>query len=100
MSSEFIIRAADIGQAAVPILSLVAYLPQWTKLQRGKSSGSISIRAWAVWTLSSVLAVFYAIVQLEVTGRGWALVLSSGLGLLFVLITLVLVVRYRKGTGK
>lgn len=99
MPSELIIRAADIGQAAVPVLSLVAYLPQWIKLQRGKNSGSISIRAWTVWTLSSILAVFYAVVQLQATGRGWALVLSSGLGLLFVVVTLVMVIRYRVVSG-
>ncbi|MGA1205018.1 MAG: PQ-loop domain-containing transporter [Opitutales bacterium] len=95
MPSDLIIRAADLGQAAVPLLSLVAYLPQWIKLCRGKNSGSMSMRAWTIWTVSSLLALFYAIVQLQVTGRGWALVLSTGLGLAFVVVTLLLVVRFR-----
>jgi len=97
MPSDIIIRAADLGQAAVPFLSLVAYLPQWIKLHRSRTSGTISIRSWSIWTVSSILAVFYAVVQLQVTGRGWALVLSSALGLLFVVFTLVLVILYRSG---
>lgn len=95
MPSEPIVVAANICQATVPFLSLLAYAPQWAKLRRTKSSTSISLRSWCVWSVSSAFAVFYAITQLLTTGRGWALVLSSALGLVFVLLTLFLVVRFR-----
>jgi len=77
------------------LISLIAYLPHWAKILRGRSSGAISSRSWAAWSLSSLLAVFCAVIQLQVTGRGWALVFSTVLGLGFVLFTLILVVRYR-----
>jgi uncharacterized protein with PQ loop repeat len=92
---DSLVPLANFGQALVPLLSLFAYLPQWRKLLVGKSSGSISASSWALWTLTSFLALFYAVVQLHVTGFGWALVFSAALGLLFVLVTLLLVLRYR-----
>jgi uncharacterized protein with PQ loop repeat len=95
MPPETVVHAANVCQIAVPFISLTAYFPQWTKLFRTKSSASISIRSWCVWTVSSAFAVFYAIVQLLLNGRGWPLVLSTSLGLVFVAFTLVLVVRYR-----
>lgn len=97
MPSESVIVAANICQAAVPLISLMAYLPQWNKLWRTKSSASISTRSWCAWTVSNGVAVFYAVTQLLLNGRGWALVLSSSLGLAFVLCTLFLVVRFRHG---
>jgi len=93
--NDAVIWLADAGQAAVPLLSLAAYLPQWIKICRTRTSGSISIRAWLIWTLSSVLALFYAVVQLLLNGRGWALVFATGAGLAFVVTTLLLVIWFR-----
>ncbi|NLE68102.1 MAG: PQ-loop repeat-containing protein [Lentisphaerae bacterium] len=98
MPSETIIAASNICQAAVPLISLLAYVPQWAKLLRTKSSASISMRSWCAWTVSGSFALFYAVTQLLLNGRGWALVLSSSLGLAFVLCTLFLVVRFRHGS--
>ena len=96
MSSESLALAANICQATVPFISLLAYAPQWLKLWRTKSSTAISIRSWCAWSLSSAVALFYALTQLHLTGRGWALVMSTSMGLCFVLCTLWLVVRYRE----
>ncbi len=91
---------ANAGQAAVPFLSLVAYVPQWIKICRTRTSGAISLRSWLIWTLSSVLALFYAVVQLLLNGRGWALVFATASGLAFVVTTLLLVIWFRpKGPG-
>jgi uncharacterized protein with PQ loop repeat len=95
MVPEPLVHLANLLQLSVPVLSLLAYLPQWAKLMASRDSGAISIRAWAIWTLTGLFALNYAVVQLLLNGRGWALVLSSGVGLLFVAATLVLIVRFR-----
>lgn len=97
MPPEYVIHAANVCQIAVPFISLTAYLPQWLKLWRTKSSASISVRSWCAWSFSSAFALFYATVQLLLNGRGWALVISSFLGLIFVVSTLLLVVKFRAG---
>ena len=97
MPSQTIVTAADICQATVPLISLLAYVPQWSKLFRNKSSASISLRSWCAWTVSSSFALFYALTQLVLNGRGWALVLSAGLSLAFVIFTLLLVIKFRHG---
>lgn len=93
---DLLVFLADLGQAMVPVLSLAAYLPQWRKLLKTRQSGSVSAVSWGIWSLSSVLAMFYAIVQLHRTGYGVALVFSSVLSLCFVLITFALVYRFRQ----
>ena len=97
MPSASVVVAANVCQTAVPLLSLMAYIPQWGKLWRTRSSASISTRSWCVWTVSSAFSLFYAVTQLSLNGRGWALVLSSLLGLCFVVATLFLVLRFRHG---
>lgn len=97
MPSETVVTMANICQAAVPLLSLLAYIPQWAKVLRTKSSASISTRAWCIWTVSSAFALFYAVTQFILNGRGWALIISASLGLAFVVCTLFLVVWFRRG---
>lgn len=96
MPSESVVTLANVCQLLVPLISLMAYIPQWAKLWRTKSSASISIRSWCAWSISGSFALFYAVVQLIVNGRGWALVLSALIGLIFVITTLALVVRFRQ----
>ena len=95
MPSESMVVTANICQAVVPLISLLAYIPQWNKLWRTKSSESISMRSWCAWAVSGSFALFYAVVQLLLNGRGWSLVLSTSLGLIFVLHTLFLVIKFR-----
>jgi uncharacterized protein with PQ loop repeat len=97
MPAESVVQAANVCQLAAPFVSLVAYFPQWMKLVRTKSSESISIRSWCGWVVSSVFALFYAVVQLLLNGNGWALVISALLALIFVVFTLFLTVKYRPG---
>lgn len=97
MPAERIVIVANFLQGCSPLLSLFAYLPQWKKIVANKSSRDISLTSWLVWLLSSAIAIFYAIVQYKVTGKGTALIFSSVLVLVFVIITVCLIALYRKG---
>lgn len=96
MTSQNLLNIAGFLQAAVPVISLIAYLPQWKKLVDTKSSKDISLRSWSIWVVSSSISLFYAIVLYQYTGKGVPLVFASAAGLLFVLITVYLTARYRK----
>jgi uncharacterized protein with PQ loop repeat len=96
MTAETWMMIANLLQGwGVPMLSLVAYLPQWRKLIRTRSSEDISLGAWLLWSVSTLFAVFYAVVQFVLHGHGLALIISSVTGLLFILVTIFLVLRYR-----
>lgn len=96
MNNDTITLAANIMQLTVALLSLIAYLPQWVKLMKTKSSRDISLPAWLLWTTSSLFAVFYAVVQVVSYGVGWALLISSLLSLGFVMFTVSLIIFYRE----
>jgi len=95
MLPEIVITGANICQTAVPFIALSAYLPQWIKLVRTRSSQDISLRSWCIWTVSSLCALFYAIVQLLLNGRGWPLVFSTAVSIASVMFTVSLIFRYR-----
>jgi uncharacterized protein with PQ loop repeat len=96
MTNEVMTLMADAMQLSVAVLSLIAYLPQWHKLIKTKSSQDISLSAWLLWALSSLFAVFYAAVQQYKFGAGWALLISALLSLGFVVVTVILIIIYRK----
>jgi len=96
MPAEKIVIVANFLQGCVPLLSLVAYLPQWKKIVANRSSRDISMTSWLVWLLSSAIAIFYAVIQYQVTGKGTVLVFSSIVVLIFVFITVCLIAFYRK----
>jgi uncharacterized protein with PQ loop repeat len=79
--------APTFGKGCVPLLSLVAYLPQWKQIIANRSSKDIPLTSWLVWMLSSSIAIFYAVIQYQVTGKGTALIFSSVLVLVFEFIT-------------
>lgn len=95
MLSEAAIAAASFLQGSIPVLSLTAYLPQWRKIMATKSSRDISLQAWLLWSVSASISVFYAVAQYQLTGQGTALVFSTAVNLVFVLITVYLLVIYR-----
>ncbi|MEZ5502715.1 MAG: PQ-loop domain-containing transporter [Halioglobus sp.] len=99
MLSETVTGTANFLQSCIPLLSLTAYLPQWQKIIRSRSSRDISLRSWLIWSLSSAIAVFYAVVQYHNTGHGSALVFSSTALMVFVFITIYLVAVHRRGGG-
>jgi len=96
MPAERTVIVANFLQGCVPLLSLFAYLPQWKKIVANKSSRDISLTSWLVWLLSSAIAIFYAVIQYKVTGKGTALIFSSVLALVFVFVTVWLIALYRK----
>lgn len=89
------LKIAGTAQSCVPILSLCAYVPQWRKLLKTRSSGSISLISWAIWAGSYSIAVFYSAVLLKVTGHGVPLVVTTSVGLSCVLLTMALIWRFR-----
>jgi uncharacterized protein with PQ loop repeat len=99
MLPDAVVTSANICQLIVPFISLTAFLPQWIQLYRTKSSEDISLSAWMLWAISSLLALFYAVVQLLLNGRGWPLVISSVFGLAAVLLTVIMIFRYRTLRG-
>lgn len=70
-------------------------MPQWRKLFKTRSSGSISLVSWAIWAGSYSIAVCYSSILLKVTGRGIPMVVTSTVGLSCVLLTMVLIWRFR-----
>ena len=96
MPAERTVIVANFLQGCVPLLSLVAYLPQWRKIIANKSSKDISLTSWLVWLLSSAIAIFYAVIQYKITGKGTALIFFSVLVLAFAFITACLIALYRK----
>mgnify|MGYP003526079290 FL=1 len=96
MLSDSVVAAASFMQGSIPLLSLSAYLPQWKKIIATKSSKDISLRSWLLWSVSAAIAVFYAVAQYQATGQGTALVFSSSVNLIFVVVTVYLLVIYRK----
>jgi len=99
MPAQRTVIIANFLQGCVPLLALFAYLPQWKKIVANKSSKDISLTSWLVWLLSSAIAIFYAVIQYQVTGKGTALIFSSMIALVFVFITVCLIALYRKGAG-
>jgi len=97
MPAEKVVIVANFLQGCVPLLGLFAYFPQWKKIVANKSSKDISLTSWLVWLLSSAIAIFYAVIQYQITGKGTALIFSSVLALVFVFITVCLIALYRKG---
>ncbi len=97
MPAERVVIVANFLQGCVPLLGLFAYFPQWKKIVANRSSKDISLTSWLVWLLSSIIAIFYAVIQYRITGKGTALIFSSVLALVFVFITVCLIALYRKG---
>ncbi len=91
MIPEIVVKS----QLAVSFVALSAYFPQWIKLLRTKSRDDISLRSWCFWVVFSSLAIYYAIVQFLLNGRGWPLIISSLISLGSILFTIFLIVRYR-----
>ena len=96
MLSDSVVAAASFMQGSIPLLSLSAYLPQWKKIIATKSSKDISLQSWLLWTVSAAIAVFYAVAQYQTTGRGMALLFSTSVNLVFVIVTVYLLIIYRR----
>lgn len=92
---ETLMTVANVLQSVVPLISLTAYVPQWIRLIQKRESRAISLLSWCIWALCYSIGIFYSTVLLNVTGRGWAMVITTSLGLSFVLTTMFLVWRYR-----
>jgi uncharacterized protein with PQ loop repeat len=94
--SDTVVALANVMQVCVPVLSMTGYVPQWVALMKTKSSDEISVQSWVIWVIAMFFALFYAIVQFQINGRGWPLIISSGGSFLFVAITLLMVLYYRR----
>jgi uncharacterized protein with PQ loop repeat len=95
MLNNSIVLAASLSQVATTFVSLAAYLPQWSKLYRTKSSESISLSSWCIWAVSTSMTLFYAIVQFKLNGMAWPLVFSTTATLIFTSFTIHLILKFR-----
>ena len=95
MVPDSVIITANACQVATALISLSAYLPQWIKLIKTKSSADIALRSWCIWIVAASFTLFYAIVQLLLNGRGWPLIISAAASICCILFTIFLVVRFR-----
>ncbi|MFO7667791.1 MAG: PQ-loop repeat-containing protein [Desulfobacterales bacterium] len=95
MVPDSVIIMANMCQIATTFISLSAYLPQWIKLIQTRSSRDISLRSWCLWFFSASFALFYAIVQFLLNGRGWPLIISAFASLGSILLTVSLIVKFR-----
>ncbi len=98
MSFEVLVSTADLCQSATLFISFSAYLPQWKKLLETRSSKNISLNSWFLWLVSSVLSLFYALVQISVYGTGVVLAVTSIMTTAFLCFTIILVYRFRPET--
>jgi uncharacterized protein with PQ loop repeat len=96
MLSDSVLIMANACQVATIFISLTAYLPQWIKIIKTKSSSDISLRSWCLWIIAAAFTLFYAIVQFMVNGRGWPLIISALASLCCIIFTIFLVVKYRR----
>jgi uncharacterized protein with PQ loop repeat len=96
MPPEAVITVANVLQSSVPLISLVAYIPQWRKLIATKSSKDISLRAWLLWALTASFSCFYAVVQYLANGRGVALIFSTATSFIFIVSTVYLIRLHRR----
>lgn len=96
MSDSSLLIAADTAQALTVVFSLLGFVPQWIKTLKTKSSEGVSISSWSVWALSSALGMFYAIVQYNTFGIAWTLLITTSLGMIFNLMTIVFFLYYSK----
>jgi len=95
MLPDSVIITANMCQIATTIISLSAYLPQWIKLIQTKSSRDISLHSWLLWFFSASCALFYAIVQFLINGRGWPLIISTLFSVGSIVLTISLILKFR-----
>jgi uncharacterized protein with PQ loop repeat len=95
-AEETLLPIANVAESFVPILSLLAYIPQWRHLLQTRDSRGISLASWGIWALAYTISIFYAAVLLKVTGKGLPLLMGTIFGLLFVLTTMILAWRFRR----
>lgn len=86
---------ANYLQLLVPLISLIAYVPQWSKMVKTRSSKDISLKSWIIWIFSGAISLFYAIELFRYTGKGVPLLITSSASLLFVLVTVYLIAKFR-----
>jgi len=101
MEHSLLVSIGDACQLATIPLTMVAYVPQWLKLYKNKSSGDFSPCAWSLWAVSCFLALIYALIQNVENGGGAPLIWSCAATLLFMCTTIGMVLWYRpSGKGR
>ena len=95
-SSDLILNIANLLQASLAGLTLFAVLPQWLEIRNNKSSANISLASWVVWSLASLVSVFYSSCQVYFIGSGHALLLTTTVSLLCNVYTVYLIIAFGK----
>jgi len=96
METAVFVSLGDLCQQFTILIAFIAYVPQWRSLLKKRSSYHVSLQAWTLWTVSGALALIYAIVQNIAHGMAGALLLSTTANFLCLIITISLIVLFRK----
>ncbi|MCB0332711.1 MAG: PQ-loop repeat-containing protein [Bdellovibrionales bacterium] len=96
MSFENLLPLSDLLQSAVVFICAVAFVPQWVKLYRTKSSEDISLHSWVLWTLAAFCGWFYSYVHFFAHGTGTPLLVSTTINLIGNIFSIYLAVIYSR----
>lgn len=96
MSQEFLVNVSNYAQMLCGVLALIAFVPQWKTILISKSSSNISLSSWCLWSFCTSITFFYSVVHYRVSGETFALMISTGFNVIFSVITLILIVYYRR----
>lgn len=95
MTNEQLAIVANILQLSVIAISLVAFIPQWRRILRTKSSEGISHCTWYLWNVATIFGFIYALINYHITGWGMSLIVATGVNVVFRMITLTLVIIFQ-----
>ena len=91
---------ADVCQVVTVLLSMAAYLPQWSVILKRRSSEHVALWAWILWLGSSTLSLIYALVLNYIEGIGAALLLTTSINFCFLIVTIGLIMRFRRPNNR
>lgn len=81
----------EYGALISGIIGILAYIPQIMHLLKHKDSTGVSVWTWQLWFVCTLFPLIYAIYI-----RDFVFTVIYALALIFMMITIVLIYKYRK----
>ena len=95
ITPEIMLAIAGVLQGSLAVVTIAAVLPQWLKLYRTRSSQDISVLSWLIWTLASLVSLFYATCQVCFLSVGHSLLIATATSVVTNVITLIMILAFR-----
>jgi uncharacterized protein with PQ loop repeat len=95
---EIMLAIAGVLQGSLAVVTIAAVLPQWLKLYRTRTSQDISVLSWLIWTLASLVSLFYATCQVCFLSVGHSLLIATATSVVTNVVTLVIILAFRSST--